>query len=72
MGREKKTRIVKAGGRTYFFDFKESQNGQKFLVLTESRWAKGGNEYLRSSILLFPEQAKEFSQVLREMAARLV
>jgi len=71
MGREKKTRIVKAGSRTYFFDLKECQNGQKFLVLTESRWAKDGNEYLRSSIVLFPKQAKEFSQAVKEMTARL-
>jgi len=71
MGREKKTRMVKAGGRTYFFDLKEAQNGKKFLVLTESRWAEDGKEYLRSSIILFPEQAKEFSQAVGEMTAKM-
>jgi len=71
MGREKKSRMVKAGGRTYFFDLREAQNGKKFLVLTESRWAEDGQEYKRSSIILFPDQAQEFSQTVGEMAAKL-
>ena len=71
MGREAKTRMVKAGGRTYFFDLKEAKNGKKFLVLTESRWAGDGKEHLRSSIILFPEQAKEFSEAVGEMTAQL-
>lgn len=71
MGRERKTRMVRAGSRTYFIDLKESQSGQKFLVLTESRWAKDGKEYLRSSIVLFPDQAEKFNQALGKMTAKL-
>jgi len=71
MVREKKTRMVKGGGRTYFFDLKETQAGTKYLVLTESRRAKDGEEFLRSTIILFPEQAKEFGEAVGEMTAKL-
>lgn len=71
MARETKTRMVKASGRTYFFDLKEAQNGKKYLVLTESRRAKDGEEFLRSTIILFPEHAKEFSNAVGEMTAKL-
>lgn len=71
MGRETRSRMVKAGGRTYFFDLRQAQNGKKYLILTESRWDKDGKQSLRSSIILFPEQAKEFSQAVGEMTAKL-
>ncbi len=71
MAREKKSRMVKASGRTYFFDLKETQDGKKYLVLTESRRTKGGDEFLRSTIVLFPEQAKEFDEAVGEMTAKL-
>lgn len=63
--------MVKANGRTYFFDLKETEEGKKYLVLTESRRTKDGQEFLRSTMVLFPEQAQEFGEALGEMAAKL-
>ncbi|MFC1727289.1 DUF3276 family protein [Patescibacteria group bacterium] len=71
MVREEKSQMVRAGGRTYFFDLKETQEGKKFLILTESRWANDGKEYQRSEILVFPDQAQEFSAATVKMTARL-
>ncbi len=63
--------MVKASGRTYFFDLRETQEGKKCLVLTESRRTKAGDEFLRSTIVLFPEQAQEFGKAVGEMTAKL-
>ena len=71
MAREKKSRMVKASGRTYFFDLKETEEGKKYLLLTESRRTKDGQEFLRSTMVLFPEQAQEFGEALGEMTAKL-
>jgi hypothetical protein len=44
------------------------------LVLTESRLVGDENkkEHRRSNIIVFPEQAKEFAEVVNEMTAKLV
>jgi len=67
------SKLVKAGSRTYFFDIKEAKNGKRYLVLTESRLVgdKNKNEHQRSSLIIFPEQAKEFAEVVNEMTAKL-
>jgi len=71
---ENDSKLVKAGGRTYFFDIKEAKNGKKYLVLTESRLVgdKNKQERQRSNLIIFPEQAKEFAEVVNEMTAKLV
>ena len=61
-------RMVKAATRTYFFDLKTTQEGKKFLMITESR-LKG--EGTRSEILLFPEDAANFVTALQEMTGKL-
>lgn len=68
------SKMVKAGSRTYFFDIKEAKNGKKYLVLTESRLVGDENkkERQRSTLILFPEQAKEFAKMVNEMTARIV
>jgi hypothetical protein len=68
------SKFLKAGGRTYFFDIKEAKNGKKYLALTESRLVgdKDKNEHRRSTIIIFPEQAKEFAEVVKEMTAKLI
>lgn len=71
---ENESKLVKAGSRTYFFDIKEAKNGKKYLVLTESRLIgdKDKNEHHRSTIIIFPEQAKEFAKAVKEMTAKIV
>ena len=65
------SKIVKARARTYFFDLKQTQEGQSFLVITESRFKGEGQERERASIAVFPEQGQEFLTTLQEMVGKL-
>jgi len=65
------SKIVKAGSTTYFFDVKATKDGKPFLVITESRFKGKGSERQRSSVVVFPEQVKEFTSVLQEIASVL-
>ena len=62
---------VKAGGRTYFFDLKETKDGKPFLVITESRFKGEGEERERNTIMVFPENAGEFADAVSRMTAKL-
>jgi hypothetical protein len=64
-------RTVKAGSTTYFFDVKETKVGKPYLVITESRFKGEGSEHQRSSVVVFPEQIKEFTSALQEMVSEL-
>lgn len=65
------SKIVKAGSTTYFFDVKETKGGKPYLVITESRFKGEGSERQRSSVVVFPEQIKEFTSTLQDMASEL-
>ena len=65
------SKTVKAGSTTYFFDIKETKGGKPYLVITESRFKGEGSERQRSSIVVFPEQIKEFTSALKEMVSVL-
>ncbi|MFQ5870397.1 MAG: DUF3276 family protein, partial [Candidatus Zixiibacteriota bacterium] len=54
------SQTVKAGARTYFFDLKESKDGNAYLVITESRPKGESDEWERSRLLVFPDHAQEF------------
>ncbi len=62
---------VKAGGKTYFFDIKQSPDGRRYLVITESRFKGEGSERERVSLVLFPEHAQAFLDKLQVMTAKL-
>ena len=62
------SKIVKAGLTTYFFDVKGTKDIKPFLVITESSFKGEGSERQRSRIVVFPEQIKEFSSSLQEIA----
>ena len=61
------SKIVKAGSTTYFFDVKVTKGGKPYLVITESRFKGEGSERQRSSVVVFPEYARDFQQALQEM-----
>ena len=67
VGQKDKSKTLKAGSKTYFFDVKETKDGKPFLVITESRFKGEGKERERSSIAVFPEYAQDFLQALQEM-----
>ena len=62
---------VKAGGRTYFLDLKKTKDGKPFLVITESRFKGEGEERERNTIMVFPENADEFSDAVSKMVTKL-
>lgn len=60
---------VKAGKRTYFFDVKESKNGERYLTITESKRrfddASGQFSYDKHKLFLYPEDMENFMQALQ-------
>jgi hypothetical protein len=65
---EETSRIVRAGKRTYFFDIKEAKTGEKYLVITESRFAGEDQQRARSKIMVFANAMDEFVKTLDEVA----
>ena len=65
------SKTVKAGSRTYFFDVKTTKDDKRYLVITESRFIGEGKDRQRSSIMVFPEDASEFADAVREMTGEL-
>jgi hypothetical protein len=63
------SKTVIAGSTTYFFDIQETKGGKPYLVITERRFRGEGSERQRSSIVVFPEQIKEFISAAQEMKA---
>lgn len=62
---------VKVGSQTYFFDIKKTKEGKPYLVITESRFKGEGQDRERSSIMVFPEDAKGFLAAAEEMLGKL-
>jgi hypothetical protein len=66
---ERKTlfsRKVSAGGRTYFFDVKESTSGDKYLVINESRKSQDRQSYERNRIMVFEGYLTSFYKTLKD------
>jgi len=61
---------LSTGGKTYFFDVREAQSGDRYLQITESRLKQNGERY-RSNIVVFKEHFNEFRQALEEIAKKL-
>jgi hypothetical protein len=53
---------VTAGSRTYFFDVKESDQGARYLVISESRQTGSTAEHYR--VVVFEEHLEKFSEIL--------
>ena len=60
-------RTLKAGKRTYFFDIKQKKTGEKYLVITESRFVGESKNRQRSAIMVFAESLDEFVNTLDEV-----
>ena len=65
------SKVVKAGGKTYFFDIKKTKEARPYLVITESRFQGEGKNRERVSFTVFPEHARDFLEATQEMIARL-
>jgi hypothetical protein len=69
--RQENSKIVKAGSKTYFFDVKETKEGKPYLLITESRFKGEGEERERSSIIVFQDNAQEFTEAVTQMNEKL-
>ncbi|MFV0553563.1 MAG: DUF3276 family protein [Mangrovibacterium sp.] len=60
---------LRAGGRTYFFDVKETRSGEYYLVLTESKKARGDQERgERHRLFLYREDMEAFLNHMNDAA----
>ncbi len=71
MEREKKSEMLKAASKTYFFDIKETREGKPYLIITESRLKGEGEKPERTSIMIFQENIEEFAGIVTKMAERV-
>ena len=61
---------VKAGKRIYYFDVKQSRNGDKYVAITESKKIVSGNEenpqvtYEKHKVFLYKEDFEKFTAAL--------
>ena len=58
--------MVRSGKTTYFVDVKEAKNGNKYLIISETRL--DGEEKKRTSIRVFGETIDQFRQAIAEAA----
>lgn len=64
-----KTKAVRAGKRTYFFDVKTTRNDDYFLTITESRKRTnddGSSSFSRHQIYLYKEDFEKFVEGLNQ------
>ena len=58
--------MVKAGGKTYFFDVKKASNGSNYLTIAESYQKKTGEKVI-NRVLIFKDHFPEFMGALEEV-----
>ncbi|MHB8626378.1 MAG: DUF3276 family protein [Aggregatilineales bacterium] len=68
---DRESKQIRAGSRTYFIDIEKTKEGKRYLRITESRFKGEGSDRERNSIVVFPEEAKEFVRVVSEMGAKI-
>lgn len=62
-----KSRVLKCGKRTYFFDVQKASNSKNYLKITESKFMGEGEERKRNSFILFATDLQNFQENLKEM-----
>ena len=60
------TEKIRVGRRTYFFDLKENAEGEKYLVITESK-AQKEEGFRRDRIMVFTEYMDDFVETFNKM-----
>jgi len=66
-----KSSKFRSGSKTFFFDINLATNDKRYLKITESRFVGEGEERIRNSVVLFPENVKDFQKNLKEMIGYL-
>ncbi|MBI3365139.1 MAG: DUF3276 family protein [Ignavibacteriae bacterium] len=61
------SKSIKTKSRTYFIDVREAKNKAKYLTIAENRRDKDDEKkFIRSSVMVFGDQAQEFRQAFEE------
>lgn len=66
-----KSSTFRIGSKTFFFDVNVASNDKKYLRVTESRFMGEGADRIRNSVVLFPEDVKDFQANLKAMVGYL-
>ncbi|OGD84743.1 hypothetical protein A2165_03190 [Candidatus Curtissbacteria bacterium RBG_13_40_7] len=66
-----KSSVLKMGAKTLFFDVNLAANDKKYLKITESRFTGEGNDRVRNSVVLFPENIEGCEKSLKEVVSYL-
>lgn len=64
------TQKITLGSKTYFFDVREGNSGNRYLQITESRAGEDG-ERVRNNIAIFKDQLEEFRRILNEVSEKI-
>jgi len=64
------SKMLRAGGKNYFFDVKKASNGNNYMTISESYKNKEGAQ-VSNRLLLFKDHAKEFEETLHEVGIYL-
>lgn len=65
-----RSKVMRAGKRTYFFDVKQTRGNEMYLIITESKkkFENDGNfTYEKHKIFLYQEDFVNFTAAMREM-----
>lgn len=65
------SRTLKAQGKRFFFDLKQTEEGKAYLVITESRMKDKAGKRYRASVAVFPDDAAAFGEAIQEMISML-
>ncbi|MCM1313345.1 MAG: PUR family DNA/RNA-binding protein [Bacteroides sp.] len=66
---------VKAGRRIYYFDVKQSRNGDKYIAITESKKISDGDQetphftFEKHKLFLYKEDYEKFTEALQKAIA---
>ena len=69
--KSERSKTLKTSSKTYFFDIKDTREGKPYLVITESRFKGKGEDRERQNIIVFQENAQDFSEAVSEMVTKL-
>lgn len=64
------SKMLKAGGKNYFFDVKKASNGSNYLTITDSYKNKNG-ENVTNRVIVFKDQIKDFVATFEEVGTYL-
>lgn len=66
-----KSSKFRIGKKTFFFDVNVASNDARYLRVTESRFIEEGKDHIRNTVIIFPEDVKDFQANMKEMVGLL-